>query len=409
MGPAPFLVSNHLKTVPLPAGMTPASPDVMMTKAIRTMLVGLAGLAGCGADVEREPGLARTPVVTDNGRTLNGRTLNGRTLNGVSFNGRTLNGRTLNGRTLNGRTLNGRTLNGRTLNGRTLNGVALDGSRLVALLDDGTLIDASELIEATGPIDLIAELGAGLDPASGASLEPLLVTVRIEGDWDPPATELSGEDIHSYWVSFSLDSESWEPLCAREGLVVGAIPLAGRWNYEEGTPGGGSKMDDPTSFTFACEGYALAKCTRLGYRPWASVPACPGRGCPEVSLESYHQTCTRVLRADYCGDGTSYTVDGTRINVFDGIDVQADTEDWELRGEWDATGLRCMNRAALERIGLEPASPGKGRNLIPGRAPNLPIACAERFLTTWQGCGAPGNFRSAGTLLMTEANPDLLP
>ena len=36
-----------------------------------------------------------------------------------------------------------------------------------------------------------------------------------------------------------------------------------------------------------------------------------------MSLASYHQACTRMARADYCGDGTSHTQDGTWIEYYD--------------------------------------------------------------------------------------------
>ena len=47
----------------------------------------------------------------------------------------------------------------------------------------------------------------------------------------------------------------------------------------------------------------------LGYKPWKTVGG--------VSLRDHHQTCTRVLRADYCGNGVSHTQDGTLINIWD--------------------------------------------------------------------------------------------
>ena len=54
-------------------------------------------------------------------------------------------------------------------------------------------------------------------------------------------------------------------------------------------------------------GGAIAKCVLWGYRPWATYNGTP--------LAQYHQACTRMVRADYCGTGTSYTVTGNRISV----------------------------------------------------------------------------------------------
>ena len=63
--------------------------------------------------------------------------------------------------------------------------------------------------------------------------------------------------------------------------------------------------------------------------------------CGITSLADYHQACTRMLRADYCGDGTPHTVDGTLINIYDGIGIQRDTDDWAFEAEWTTTGARC--------------------------------------------------------------------
>ncbi len=40
------------------------------------------------------------------------------------------------------------------------------------------------------------------------------------------------------------------------------------------------------------------------------------------SLQDYHQVCVRMVHADYCGDGTSHTHDGTLINFYDRLGVR---------------------------------------------------------------------------------------
>jgi len=96
-----------------------------------------------------------------------------------------------------------------------------------------------------------------------------------------------------------------------------AVPLANRWDYRSGVEGGGSEIEEPSRFTFACAGYALAECVEMGYRSWATALSCVGGDCKKVSLAPLHQACTRMLRADYCGDGASFTINGTLINVYD--------------------------------------------------------------------------------------------
>jgi hypothetical protein len=73
---------------------------------------------------------------------------------------------------------------------------------------------------------------------------------------------------------------------------------------------------------------------RFGYAPWRSVNG--------VSLEQHHQACTRMVRADFCGNGTSYTVDGNWVNIYDSLSVQLDTEAWVPEAEWTAGGATCF-------------------------------------------------------------------
>src|SRR5207302_1954997 len=58
----------------------------------------------------------------------------------------------------------------------------------------------------------------------------------------------------------------------------------------------------------------------------------------------------RMIRADYCGDGTSWTVNGRRINVYDGLGVQTDTASWSFEAEWDAHGARCLHATRVRQL-----------------------------------------------------------
>jgi ADYC domain len=81
-----------------------------------------------------------------------------------------------------------------------------------------------------------------------------------------------------------------------------------------------------------------------GYKPWRKALVCAkGQGCTKVNLADHHQACTRMLRADYCGDGTSYTVDDVEINVYDGLGIRVDSEAWASEAEWDADGALCLS------------------------------------------------------------------
>ena len=283
-----------------------------------------------------------------------------------------------NGRNLNGRNLNGRNLNGTAL-GQTLVSVNLSGVYAADSVDDpmssvwlqGSAFHGYNAGREVSGTDFLGARFTG-NLGDGA-------TVQLRVDAIQPATGASA-DIWSYRVSF-LDTVdgTWKPACpAADGSALDAIPVNGTWNYQEGVAGGGDRFDDPTRFTFACEGAAIAKCIQFGYRPWATTA--DGR-----SLADHHQACTRMVRADFCGDGTSHTQDGNWVNLYDALGVQQDTEAWQLEAEWNADGALCSSEAT--RAGQAVSCPNK---------PQL------------TGCGQTGHFRT-GTLLMSEVPPATTP
>jgi hypothetical protein len=226
--------------------------------------------------------------------------------NGASLNGASLNGASLNGASLNGASLNGASLNGASLNGASLDGVALVGSSF----------------EADGVDDLVGAIFVGT-LSDGRS-----INLRID--------DIAGhDDVALHTISVQVD-QGWVPLCEdADGNNLPAIALAGQWT------GDGSKNRAPGFFTFACRGGALAKCVEnLGYKPWLSS-----------AHDSLHQTCTRTIRADYCGDGRSWTVNGRAINVYDDQGIQDDTEYWGKEAEWNESGARCLLRQRVLDLG----------------------------------------------------------
>lgn len=110
------------------------------------------------------------------------------------------------------------------------------------------------------------------------------------------------------------DGGSWEDLCG-EDLIQdeagddfrGAIAVAGYWNQK------GEHISDGDLITFACRMGVVNKCYRWGYQPWKF--ATKDRTC--TTLWDYHQACARMARADYCGDGFSWTNDNTPIDLAD--------------------------------------------------------------------------------------------
>ncbi|MBI2896416.1 MAG: hypothetical protein HYY06_22855 [Deltaproteobacteria bacterium] len=254
----------------------------------------------------------------------------------VADNGRSLNGRSLNGRSLNGRSLNGPTLAGELPGGIQIVGVWVEGSALHAATDNGAELEGDELV------------GARLE---GTLRDGTAVTLVVS---EVRARE---PDVLAHSISFVAGDEEpgWVCGLAGDGRPIGAVPLAGAWDYGEGTPTGGSRVDDPDAITFACEDGALGKCVELGYRPWSSVEERLGRRTHLVALAELHQACTRALRADYCGDGMSHTLADVEIDLWDGVGVQGREPSrpgrWAFEAEWTIGGASCVRRERIADTG----------------------------------------------------------
>jgi ADYC domain/GLTT repeat (6 copies) len=301
---------------------------------------------------------------------------------GVSTNGVSTNGVSTNGISTNGVSTNGISTNGIQINGQTLTAVSLSGAALGLVPFESVSLDAT-VFSGT----LATGVAASGDAFVGASFVGELsngATKKLRVD---ARTPLSGSSagLSAYEVSYYTVFGVKKHLCGLDptGAPVLAIPVQGSWNYKQGVPGGGAFTPDANRFTFACRGAAIAKCVELGYRPWQ---AAPGGG----TLEGHLAACTRALRADYCGDGKSWTVNGTSINIYDGAGVQNDTESWGFEAEWTADGARFMNQGPAARYSLV-------SSVAPGCASQLAASLTVDTVASFN----PSNF-STGTLLVTE-------
>lgn len=119
-----------------------------------------------------------------------------------------------------------------------------------------------------------------------------------------------------------------------------ALAMNGIWNER------GAHEAQPDRFTFACENGAIAKCVDWGYRPWEGIRN-------GQSMEDLHQACTRMARADYCGDGHSHTSDGSIIDMYDVLGIQLPTQGPSLKWDpsqavfealWQSDGAACLSQ-----------------------------------------------------------------
>jgi hypothetical protein len=166
--------------------------------------------------------------------------------------------------------------------------------------------------------------------------------------------EPSAEDPGMVWYrieAWNDVAQEWENPCVALDRVPDprALAVSGTWGVS------GAHQSDSGKLTFACENGAITKCINWGYKPWAS------RG--GQSLASLHQACTRMARADYCGNGRSHTHEDTTIDMYDRLGVLARTAeasaDWDpkrasFEAAWAPDGATCLARTrdgrAMETI-----------------------------------------------------------
>jgi len=179
-------------------------------------------------------------------------------------------------------------------------------------------------------------------PGQDAAGQPVhMVICGVDSSEEDP-------DTAWHWIEvWNPLAETWENPCVatEEVRYPRAVILTGTWDAT------GAHHPDSQKVTFACETGALGKCVSWGYKPWAS-------GKEGQSLASVHQACTRMARADYCGDGTSHTVEGVQIDHYDSVGVAERLppptgEPWRLAFEaaWLPDGAACVTRT---REGQDP-------------------------------------------------------
>jgi len=164
---------------------------------------------------------------------------------------------------------------------------------------------------------------------------------------------------------FNQSAGSWEPLCNKGpyGLAL-AVPVSGKYAAD-----GRFVAYKDGRYSFSCSSGAHLKCLRMGYSPWAKTPN-------GESLANYHQACTRMMRADYCGTGQSFTVAGRRLQIFDRRSPRPAKKIGTLEAIWGINGAVCLRRPRVpEKFPLSVI-----RNACPARVNSMVKYCDETLL-----------------------------
>jgi len=250
--------------------------------------------------------------------------------------------------------------NGSNFNGIHLNGSNFNGMNMVGFMATGAKKGTSDLTDLrVWRGELIAEQGSvtlhGFQLV-GTTLQALvrnnntqpvtdtIVTYRIAGV-DPEVGNDPTNTGSTYLYSleqWDASVSQWVPACsaAQDGSRV-AIPVAAEWDEY------GNRNDDNSLFTLACTSGVIAKCYRWGYRPWVT-----GYG----DLARTHWTCTRLARADYCGNGVPFTYDGHLIDVWDNLPAPGPIQvpapaPGSFDAAWNTDGATCLSTATQTSLG----------------------------------------------------------
>ena len=281
-------------------------------------VLGLVALAACAVPADDETNI---DSVEQQGVNMQGVNMQGFSLDGISLKGDLHNARVERGELVAER--------GAT----TVRGVALAGAKLFA-----------QVIDAEGTTHALQYRIASVASESAA--------------YDPTGT--GGTFL--YTIEQNIGG-SWEPACAADpdGRRV-AIPVAAVFDLT------GARVEMPGLFTFACTTGVIAKCYRWGYKPWLG-------GYGGADFSDLHWACTRMARADYCGDGTPHTRNGTSINNWDRLPYPGPIQKHGLlsplgmlfEAGWNTGGAVCVSRARwLLDDGLQLANLCPDRLIPPG-------------------------------------------
>jgi hypothetical protein len=235
---------------------------------------------------------------------------------------------------------------------------------------------------ATTYPDCVGETFQAVRNASSASK----VDVKLES----ASTDPSGSGFILYKVKYfdpASPSSGWLDYCGPGGTNK-AVVLMGTWDKEAKF----SPSPSGNPFSFACIDTAAGKCQR--------DPKLYNTTLSDTLPSDYFQACTRMLRADYCGDGKSHTVTGRPISVKDklgrnaGWDHVPDGRPWVYETGWGRDGANCVRGDA--------------------RAPTKPFDCASKLLSVGENCRNHNKLWPGGVLMQTltsspilDLNPDL--
>lgn len=237
---------------------------------------------------------------------------------------------------VNGRHVSRKQVNGMPLNGRHTTGRQVNGAFEMNVLNNEILS-----LVFVDPATSITYKGAELvgTEVVGQLLDGSTQKIRFAG-YD--GTTLPGTNLY-----LARYVDTGESVCGdRDGQPIWAAILPQQFNEATGD----EVATDQNKFTFSCRFGAIQKCQEIGYLKNGTARE-RNAGVDKIrNLNDYHAACVKMLRADYCGDGSAHTFDGTNVNYYDHLlngnksATSTDGQDgFYFESDWDTDGAHCLN------------------------------------------------------------------
>lgn len=257
------------------------------------------------------------------------------------------------------------------LRGAALGGIAVTGGAIAAVDPGGSAVP-----DLTGATFTATR-------ANGNTVAMRIARVLPhENPWHGPKP-LPGQ--RDYVIEYAANGD-WLALCPAE--APGAMPIAGSFGHGPEGRLNGDYDPSPTRITFSCRDGVAAKCQDWGYPSWGS------------DAPTFFQACTRMARADYCGNGHSRTVDGTMINYLDlrtpptgplkALPGFVPEAVWGPGGPNAPAAALCLSRTRWSTVPLGPRSPCADLMPDPREAGDgqPPRFCDDKTVAEWAADGA---------------------
>ncbi len=244
-------------------------------------------------------------------------------------------------------------VNGRKIHELNLDGeVNDDGMRIVGFIAPLGLLGSYKLAVEDDALVARGKLGA----LRGYGLLGATILVKQAGALLPVPITIAGYSEKQSWAqggapvpSYALLYPDLEALLGERNVCTGGLlstletsaVILGGETYDLD-----SKTVEPGQdrwITIACAGSAAAKLRLMNYGPQSDFD---GEGHPASVAQ--RQATLKMLTADYCGDGTSYTANGTPL-AWENAEgtVATTTKNGKREAVWTAAGALCLEATRL--------------------------------------------------------------